>query len=256
MMGIRSVIVDDEPPARSRIRRLLERDPTIDIIAECGDGRSAVDVIRGQRPDLVFLDVEMPEMDGLEVVRQVGVEDMPVTIFATAHEHYAIRAFEVHALDYLLKPFNRARFAAALIRAKQQLAGNLNREAMRAVLAMVGGSAAQNPYCERLPVAQQGRIVFVNTAEIDCIEANGNYVRVHAGTSQYELRETLAGIEQKLNPREFVRIHRSTIVNLRSVKEVHSWFHGHHLVILKGGKEVRMSRYQRDVAKRLGIGES
>lgn len=253
-MTLRAVIIDDEPIARLRIRRLLDADPEVEVIAECGDGEAAVAAICREQPDLVFLDIQMPEMDGFEVVRQVGIERMPITIFVTAHNRYALRAFEAHALDYLLKPFGKARFAEALSRAKQQVAGHLNRETLKSVVAMLGQVANQNRYPKQLPVTQHGHVAFVNTAVIDWIEADGNYARLHVGSQHYEVRETLTSIEAKLDPLEFVRIHRSTIVNLRSIKEIHPWFHGHHLVVLNNGRELRMSRYQREVARRLGVG--
>ena len=207
-MGIRTVIVDDEPPSRSRVRRMLERDADIEVIvnAERGDGQTAVAVIKEQRPDLVLLDVRMPEMDGFDVVEQVGIDRMPVTIFVTAHDRYAIRAFEAHALDYLLKPFGKGRFDEALDRAKEQLAGKLNREALRTIVAMLGRAPAEHPYFERLPITDAGRTTFVDTEQVDWIEANGNSVRLHAGPRCYELRETLTSLGQKLNPRDFVRI--------------------------------------------------
>jgi two-component system, LytTR family, response regulator len=254
-MTIRTLIVDDEPPARCRIRQLLKSHPDVEVIGECGDGETAVEVILSERLDLIFLDVQMPEMDGFEVVNRVTVERMPVTVFVTAHDRYAIRAFDVHALDYLLKPFDKARFGEALGRARAQLVGNLNREALRAIVATLGRTVTEYQYSARVPVTHQGRTIFVSSLEIDWIEANGNYVRLHTRTGQYDVRETIASVEQKLHPRDFLRIHRSTIVNVRSIKEIHRWFRGHHVVVLNGGKELRMSRYQRDVARRLGIAE-
>src|SRR5579872_2334464 len=253
-MKIRALVIDDEPLARRSVRRHLDAEPDVEVIGECGDGKEAVAAICREEPDLVFLDIQMPEIDGFEVVQQVGVGRMPVTIFVTAYDRYALRAFEAHALDYLLKPFNKARFADALSHARQHIAGNLNREALRSVVELMGQVAGQNTYSEHLPVTQHGHVVLVNTAEIDWIEAYGNYTRLHIANRKYEVRETLTAIEHKLNPLDFARIHRSTIVNVRSIKEIHPWFRGHHLVILKNGQELRMSRYQRDVARRLGVG--
>src|SRR5579872_3193858 len=236
-MKIRALVIDDEPLARRSVRRHLDAEPDVEVIGECGDGKEAVAAICREEPDLVFLDIQMPEIDGFEVVQQVGVGRMPVTIFVTAYDRYALRAFEAHALDYLLKPFNKARFADALSHARQHIAGNLNREALRSVVELMGQVAGQNTYSEHLPVTQHGHVVLV-----------------HIANRKYEVRETLTAIEHKLNPLDFARIHRSTIVNVRSVKEIHPWFRGHHLVILKNGQELRMSRYQRDVARRLGVG--
>jgi len=252
-MKLRALIIDDEPIARRRIRRFLDSDPDVEVIGECVDGEGAVAAICSERPDLVFLDIQMPEMDGFEVAKRVGLERMPVTIFVTAHDHYALRAFDAHALDYLLKPFGKARFEEALSRAKQHIAGGLNRDALRSVVATLSQVAGQDRYPEHLPVNEHGRVIFVSSAAVDWIEADRNYARLHVGGQHYEVRETLTSIESKLDPMKFMRIHRSTIVNIRSIKEIHPWFSGHHLVVLNDGRELRMSRYQREVARRLGI---
>jgi two-component system LytT family response regulator len=253
-MKLRALIIDDESIARRRLRRFLDADTDVDVIGECGDGEAAVEAIRNERPDLAFLDIQMPEMDGFEVASRVGLERMPVTIFVTAYDQYALRAFEAHAIDYLLKPFGKTRFEEALGRAKQHIAGGLNQEALSRVVAMLGTAASQKSYPDQLPVNHHGHVVFVNIAEIDWIEAAGNYARLHAGSRQFEVRETLTSIANKLDPLTFMRIHRSTIVNVRRIKEIHPWFGGHHLVVLNDGRELRMSRYQREVARRLGVG--
>jgi two-component system, LytTR family, response regulator len=255
-MNIRAVIVDDEVLARRSVLRFLASSPDIEIVAECGDGESAVSAILARKPDLAFLDVQMPEMDGFEVVRKVGAELMPVTIFVTAYDRYALRAFEVNALDYLLKPFGQKRFEQALARAKQRIIEKSDRDAAHRMMAMLENFKKENEFIDRLPVAQHGRILLVKTAEVDWMEAEGNYVRVHAGTRHYEIRETLTGLEQKLNPRDFQRIHRSTLVNVHRIKEIHPWFHGYHLVVLANGKKLRMSRYQNATARHLGLGTS
>jgi two-component system LytT family response regulator len=247
-VGIRALIVDDEPLARRSVRRFLRNHADIQVSGECGDGQSAVKSILSERPDLVFLDVQMPEMDGFAVVERVGPERMPVTIFVTAYDRYALRAFDANALDYLLKPFGKDRFERALARARERIAGGLGNEAVQRIL------RAQNDYLERLPVQENGRIVFVNARDIDWIEAAGNYAQLHVGTRSHEMRETLSNLERKLNPKEFLRIHRSTIVNLHRIKEVQPWFHGYHLVLLENGQELRMSRYQQEIAERLGLG--
>jgi two-component system LytT family response regulator len=197
----------------------------------------------------------MPEMDGLEVVREVGTERMPVTIFVTAYDRYALRAFDVNAVDYLLKPFGKERFERALKRAKEHIAGPSDRKLMERIAAIVARRTAQDEYLERLPVTEGGHIFFVKISEIDWIAAEGNYARLHVGARQHQIRETLTNLEARLNPRDFVRIHRSTIVNAHRIREIHPWFRGHHLVVLKDGHELRMSRYQRDVAERLGLGK-
>jgi two-component system LytT family response regulator len=252
-MKIRALIIDDEPPARRCIWRFLKGNPEVEVVAECGDGESAVTAILSMKPDLVFLDVQMPEMDGFEVVRQVGAERMPVTIFVTAYDRYALKAFDANAVDYLLKPVGKERFERALARARERIAARPNRDTAERLIALLSQMKAQDGYAERLPVAGNGRILLVKTREIDWIEADGNYARLHVGASNHVIRETLTSLERKLNPRDFVRIHRSAIVNIHRVKEIHPWFHGYHLVILENGQKLRMSRYQLAVAERLGL---
>src|SRR5205814_6616545 len=243
-MKIRALIVDDEPLARRSIGRFLKSDLEVQVVAECGDGESAVKTILAEKPGLVFLDVQMPEVDGFEVVRQVGADKMPVTILVTAYDRYALRAFDANAVDYLLKPVGQERFARALARAKERIAEKPNREATERLTALLGRIAARDETLERLAVAENGRILFVKTSEIDWIEADGNYARLHAGARKYQIRGTLSNLERKLNPRHFLRIHRSTIVNVHRIKEIHPWFHGYHVVLLENGQELRMSRYQ------------
>jgi two-component system, LytTR family, response regulator len=250
---IRALVVDDEALARKCVRRFLQDSTEVVIIAECGDGESAVAAILAKKPDLVFLDVQMPEMNGFEVVRTVGVDRMPATIFVTAYDRYALRAFDANALDYLLKPFGRERFDRALVRAKKRIAENSNQDEARRILAALEQGQISRGYGERLPIAENGRILFVNTKDIDWIEAEGNYARLHVGSGGHELRETLTNLERKLNSRDFLRIHRSAIVNVHRIKEIRPWFRGYHVVVLENGKELRMSRYQREVAERLGL---
>jgi two-component system, LytTR family, response regulator len=253
-MTIRSIIVDDEPLARRSILRFLANDIEVDVEAECGDGESAVAAIVCNKPDLVFLDVQMPEMDGFAVIRRVGVEAMPVTIFVTAYDRYALRAFDANALDYLLKPFRRERFQRALTRAKQRIVEKSGGDGIgRLVAALEETARGDRRFADRLPVSQNGRITFLQTSEIVWIEAAGNYLRLHAGTRSYEIREALTNLERKLNPGEFLRIHRSTMVNVRRIKEIQPWFHGHHRIVLENGRELRMSRYQIGAARHLGL---
>jgi two-component system, LytTR family, response regulator len=250
---IRALVVDDEPLARKCVRRFLQNNAEVVVVAECGDGESAVAAILAKKPDLVFLDVQMPEMDGFAVVRAVGVDRMPAIIFVTAYDRYALRAFDANALDFLLKPFGQERFERALARARKRIVGNSSHDEARRILAVLEQGQINQGYGERLPIAENGRILFVNTKDIDWIEAEGNYALLHVGSRGHELRETLTNLERKLNPRDFLRIHRSAIVNVHSIKEIRPWFRGYHLVVLQNGKELRMSRYQRDVAKRLGM---
>jgi len=250
---LRALVVDDEPLARRSIRRLLERRSDVDIVGECADGASAVMTIREQKPDVVFLDVQMPEMTGFDVIREIGPDAMPVTIFVTAYDQYALRAFDENATDYLLKPFRKVRFDRALQRAKERIAGTPNVSDLRALVARMDRDLAPPEYVDRLTVAENGRIFLIDVDEIDWIAASGNYALLHTLRRTYEIRQTLTELEAKLNPREFLRIHRSTIVNIRRIKEIQPWFRGHHVVILKNGQELRMSRYQREVAEKLGM---
>jgi two-component system, LytTR family, response regulator len=250
---IRALIVDDEPLARRSIRRFLDRSAGVEVIGECGDGDSAVEVIREKKPDLVFLDVQMPEMTGFDVIGRIGPETMPVTVFVTAYDRYALHAFDANAIDYLLKPFGKERFQRALARAKDKIAGKLNFNEVRLALASLEQVQGQHKYLERLTVSENGRILLVGVNDIHWIGARGNYAEIHVASRKYGVRQTLTDLEAKLNPDQFLRIHRSTIVNIRRIREVQPWFRGHHLVILQSGQELRMSRYQREVAKRLGI---
>lgn len=249
-MMLRALIVDDEALARTALLRLLKHEHDISIIGQCGDGESAVHSIRQLRPDLVFLDVQMPEMDGFQVVEAIGPERMPVTIFVTAFDRYAIRAFDSNAVDYLLKPFAADRLGRALARARDRWLGRQDKDAAQRLFTLLD-SRIQSDYAQRLTVASSGRILFVLVADIDWIEAEGNYARLHVSRKTYDVRETLQALMEKLDPREFVRIHRSTIVNLRRVREVQPWFQGSHIVVLQSGEELRMSRYQRSAVQRL-----
>jgi two-component system, LytTR family, response regulator len=249
-MKLRALIVDDEPLARTALSRLLKRERDISIIGQCGDGESAVETIRQARPDLVFLDVQMPEMDGFQVVEAIGPEHMPVTVFVTAFDRYAIRAFDSNAVDYLLKPFAPDRLARALARARERCLGRQDKDAAQRLFALLG-TRLQSDYARRLTVAHGGRILFVPVADIDWIQAEGNYARLHVSRKTYDVRETLQALTEKLDPREFIRIHRSTIVNVRRIREVQPWFQGSHIVVLQSGEELRMSRYQRDAVDRL-----
>ncbi|MCI0376825.1 MAG: LytTR family DNA-binding domain-containing protein [Gemmataceae bacterium] len=255
-MKIRTLIVDDEPLARQRVRALLEADPDIDVVGECGDGGHAATEVRRLKPDLVFLDVQMPVLDGFGVVQELQGETLPVVIFVTAHDRFALRAFEVHALDYLLKPFDRERFASALSHAKAQIRNGQNADLEKRVLAMLQGLGPVTPEpslpqgrgekLERLVVKSAGRVYFVRVTDIDWVEAAGNYVRLHVGKQDHLLRESMAGLESKLDPKRFVRIHRSVIVNIERIRELQPAFHGDYAVVLQDGTELTLSRSHRE----------
>jgi two-component system LytT family response regulator len=255
MKKIRALIVDDEPLARERILDLLAGDTEIEVVGECGDGLSAVAEIERHQPDLLFLDVQMPELDGFGVLEAIDETKAPVIIFVTAYDQYALRAFEVHALDYLLKPFDRERFDKALQRAKHQIAregaGAVNQE----LVALLADLKARPKPLERLVIKSGGRVFFLRAEEIDWIEAAANYVKLHVGKESHLLRETINGLAAKLDPDKFLRIHRSTIINLERVKELQSWFHGDYVVILKDGTQLTSSRNFREQLHKL-LGKS
>lgn len=245
---IRTLIVDDEAPARLRLRQLLKPEADFTVIAECANGRQALDCIQRDKPDLVFLDVQMPRLSGVEVCEAVlaGEATPPFIIFVTAYDDYALKAFEVHATDYLLKPFDRQRFHRALGHVREQLrrARAEPPDSRLAALLEELRPASRRP--DRLVFKINGRVVLVRTETIDWIEADGNYVRVHAGPESYYVRETLAGLEVQLPSDKFMRISRSSIVNLDRVKELQPLFYGDYAVILQSGARLNMSRNYRD----------
>ncbi|CAN5885193.1 LytTR family DNA-binding domain-containing protein [soil metagenome] len=243
---IRAVIADDEPPARRRIHALLDREPDIEVVAECRDGREAIATVREAAPDLLFLDIQMPEASGFEVLAALEPERMPAVIFVTAYDEFALKAFEVHALDYLLKPFDRERFQTALSRARAQLQRQRVGDADSRVLALLDDlRGPQQHFPQRIPVKSGGRVRFVEVEEIEYFEAEGNYVRVHAGGRSYLLREPLSALEARLDPRRFLRIHRGIIVQIPRIQELEPLFKGEYVVTLRGGAKVRSSRRYR-----------
>jgi two-component system LytT family response regulator len=245
---MRALIVDDETPARLKLRGLLAGEPDVAVVGEARDGAEAVELVRATRPDLVFLDVQMPVVDGFGVVEQVGPEATPPIVFVTAFDEHAVRAFEVHALDYLLKPVTPQRFRAALARVRSHLAQRTAADAaatadrLRELLA-----AAGNPgrYLRRVLVHEERRALFLPVSRIERIEADRNYVRLHVGEASYELRATLSEFERRLDPQQFLRISKSDIVRLDAVKELHPWSHGDYRVVLASGATVTWSRRYR-----------
>jgi len=251
MEKIRTIIVDDEPLARDSMRVLLERDSEIELVAECANGHGALQAIQELAPDLLFLDVQMPEMDGFEMLARVETERLPVVIFVTAYDQHALRAFEVHALDYLLKSYSDDRFEAALRRAKEQIRQKKVNEVSQRLVALLDdrkqGKAQpeRGAYLTRLVVKSGGRVFFLKTAEIDWIEAADYYVYLHVGGKSHLLRETMNTLEKQLDPRKFQRVHRSTIVNLDRIKELQPHAHGDYTVILYDGTPLKLSRSYR-----------
>lgn len=245
-MRIRTLIVDDEPLARERLRKLLESEADLEIVGECGDGREAVEAIESQQPDLVFLDIQMPELDGFGVLEQVRTLRMPEVVFVTAFNQHALRAFEVHALDYLLKPFDRERFQVALGRARTRLAHARSGELNQKLTALLAEMRPEPKTADRLAIKSGGKVLFVKTADVDWIEAADNYVNLHVGTESHMLRETMSALEARLDPKQFLRISRSTIVNLERIKELQPMFHGDYTVILRNGARLSLSRNYRE----------
>jgi two-component system, LytTR family, response regulator len=243
---VRTVIVDDEPLGRERIRTLLTDDPEIEVVGEASDGRGAVASIAKLKPDLLFLDVQMPEMSGFEVLEAVAGSEMPAVIFVTAYDQYAVKAFQVHALDYLLKSFDRERFGQAVERAKAEIARGREHRRDERLVARLEDLQDRHDKPERLVVRSGGRITFLRVEEIDWIEAADNYVCLHVGRDSHLLRGTMASVEQRLDARKFLRIHRSTIVNLDRVRELAPLFHGDYAVRLRDGTELVLSRSYRE----------
>ena len=253
-MKIRTLIVDDEELARQRVRLLLDEEPDVEIIGESGDGFQAVDEIQASKPDLVFLDVQMPDMDGFEVLRRVPQSLMPVVIFTTAYDQHALRAFEVNALDYLLKPSKPVRFKEAVQRARDLLANKRDGVAARGLLALLNqtsGTGAGQAKLTRLAVKSPGKVTFVELDQIHAIEAAGKYAVVHVGKENHVLRETMSSLESQLPAQQFLRISRSVIVNLDQIKELQPMFKSENLVVLKNGKSYPATRPIREIQQKL-----
>ena len=252
-MPLRVLIVDDEPLARERVRSLLQDEPELEIVGECADGAEAVAGIKKHSPDLLFLDVQMPGMGGFEVLRALDQERLPLVIFVTAYDQHALKAFDVHALDYLLKPFKQARFKQALQRARQAFANHQAGATSKNLLALLNQiqPATAPAHLTRIPVRIGERIIFVKTDAIEYIESAGNYVVVHTGKENHVVRDTLTALEEKLDPKQFLRISRSTLVNLDQIKELQPLFKGEHAVLLRNGKQLTMTRGIREVQEAL-----
>jgi len=249
----RVLIADDEPLARDRLRMLLSKEEWVEIAGECANGPEAVHAIQKLNPDLVFLDVQMPGATGFDVIESVGAARMPAVVFVTAYDRYALRAFDVHAIDYLLKPFDRERFQQALTRARQHIERKDAGELERRLLELVQDLRSSPSRPERFVIKSGGRVFFVRTDEIDWIEAAGNYVKLHVGAEAHLLRETMNALEAQLDPDVFFRIHRCHIVNIERVKELQPWFNGEYVVFLRSGARLTLSRgYREKLQTRIG----
>jgi len=260
-MSIRALLVDDEPLAREGMRMHLALEPDIRVVGEAADGVQAVEAIRALRPDLVFLDVQMPEVDGLQVVERVGPGSMPAVIFVTAYHQHAVRAFDLHAVDYLLKPVREERLRSALARARLRLASR-GEEALSAKLEALledfrllrarvesgesGEAASPRRFAAWISVAGRSSTQLVRVEDVDWFEAEGNYVRLHVGAGSHLIRSTLRGMADQLDPVTFIRIHRSTIVNVNRIREIQPWFGGDYIAVLHDGRQLRVSRSHRD----------
>lgn len=253
-MKIQALIVDDEQLARQRVRLLLGEESDVEVIGESGDGFEAVDQIQATKPDLVFLDVQMPEMDGFEVLRRVPQALLPVVIFTTAYDKHALRAFEVNALDYLLKPFKPTRFKEAVRRARDLIANKHAGGAARGLLALLGQTPAPRVgrgQLTRLAIKTPGKVAFVELDQIQAIEAAGKYAVVHVGKENHVLRETMSSLESHLPPHRFLRISRSVIVNMDQIQELQPMFKGENLVVLKNKKSYPTTRPIREIQQKL-----
>jgi two-component system, LytTR family, response regulator len=239
MTPLRVLIVDDEPLARRRLKALLRDEAAIEVAGECEDGASAVAAATQLSPDVMFLDVQMPGMDGFAVIEALGPARCPAVVFVTAYDEYALKAFDVHAIDYLLKPFDRKRLRHALTRIRALALSET--DVGRRVLAAIADVRTARPH-ERFVVKTRDRVSFVRPDEIDWIEASGHYVTVHAGRDAHLIRSTIKDVEARLDPDRFVRVHRSTIVNLDRIRELLPWFHGEYVIVLRDGTRISSSR--------------
>lgn len=254
-MLIRALIVDDEVLSRRGVRTLLGEDGAFTVVGESRNGREAIAAIASLSPDVVFLDVQMPGLDGFGVIEKVGVSNMPLVVFVTAHDEHALRAFEVQAIDYLVKPFDRERFTMTTARVKKYLTNRSRDDEQARLAGLLAKVAAREPaYAERFLVKRDGSMVVVRAADVEWVEADGNYVRLHTAGSSHMLTETMQRIEDQLDPRIFARVHRSAIVRLDAIREIQPWFNGGLVLLLRTGAKVQVSRIQRDRVLALATG--
>ncbi|HEU5182472.1 MAG TPA: LytTR family DNA-binding domain-containing protein [Candidatus Polarisedimenticolia bacterium] len=251
--SIRCLVVDDEVLAREAIRAYVHADPGLEIVGEAADGPSAVQEIERLRPDLVFLDIQMPEMDGFQVLQRLAERScpLPLTIFVTAYDSHALRAFEAHALDYLLKPLREERFRDAVLSARSRIAAERGSQVASQLADFLAGSNFLIRRTSRLPIKEKGRIFFLQLDQVEWIESEGNYVRLHLGGESHLHRQTLQALEAELDPSQFMRIHRSVIINILRIKDLRPWFTGEYIVRMLSGKELTVTRTYRDNLRRL-----
>jgi two-component system LytT family response regulator len=248
-MNIRALIVDDEPLAREWVRSAVAEDPELEVLGECGDGFEAAESIRRLKPDLVFLDVQMPGLDGFGVLEALSPEEIPAVVFVTAFDQYAVRAFEAQAVDYLMKPFSKERVEEALRRVRELVKGKSLEDFRESVAKIVEKIRRDRSFPEWVLLKADGKNVFVKVKDIDWIESSRNNVRIHVGQTIYLLHETTSAIASRLDPKKFLRIHRSAIVNIERIKELHPWFNGDYAVVLRDGTQLTLSSSYRDRLK-------
>ncbi len=248
-MNIRALIVDDEPLAREWVRSAVAEDPELEVLGECGDGFEAAEAIRRLKPDLVFLDVQMPGLDGFGVLEALSPEEIPAVVFVTAFDQYAVRAFEAQAVDYLMKPFSKDRVEEAVRRVRELVKGRSLEDFRESVAKIVEKIRRDRSFPEWVLLKAEGKNVFVKVKDIDWIESSRNNVRIHVGPTIYLLHETTSAIASRLDPKKFLRIHRSAIVNIERIKELHPWFNGDYAVVLRDGTQLTLSSSYRDRLK-------
>lgn len=250
MQKIKTVIVDDEPLSRERLRKLISKEEDLELTKACENGQEAIDYLKKELPDLLFLDIQMPEINGFEVLKRIEYESIPCIVFVTAYDEYALRAFEVNALDYLLKPFDQQRFQKAISRVKNQLQNKTQAQLGTRLTKLVNTLDKNSNYLDRIMIKSNGRVYFVKTNEIDWIEAAGNYLKLHCDKKNHMVRDTMSNMEEKLDPDQFFRIHRSVIVNIEKIRELQPWFHGDYMITLLDGQKLTMSRNYKDLLQR------
>jgi two-component system, LytTR family, response regulator len=243
LKSLRALIIDDEPPARRKLALLMRDEADIEIIGQCSNGLEAITAIEEKHPDVIFLDIQMPGLNGFEMLEALGTDNLPFVVFVTAYDEFAVKAFEVHALDYLLKPFDRSRLQDCLARVRK--AQRSNSSNLHELLEQF----RPKEYLSRFVVKARGRVLLLKTDDVDSLEASGNYVELRCGKQTYLVRDTLNDVERRLDPQQFARVHRSTIVNLDRVQELQPWSHGDFVVILKDGTKLRLSRRYRQNLK-------
>jgi two-component system LytT family response regulator len=243
---MRVLIADDEALARRRVREMLRGEPDVEIIGECSNGTETAEAITSLKPDLVFLDIQMPGASGVDVASTLEGTTRPMVIFITAHDQYAVRAFEINAVDYLLKPFDRERFAQTLERARLAFRSRRDTRVNEEILSLLGELRSRNQYLDRILIKNNERVIIIKAEEIEWIEAQGNYIRIHFGKQSSLMRETLGNLAAQLDPKRFVRIHRSQIVNIDHILELQPWSHRDYRVVLRNGTQLTLSRTYRD----------